>query len=420
MNGKSSVKNGRIICIDRFRGFAVFAMIFFQLLERFESLGILARIASHNVSNGIVILPNMPLADIGAPGFFLVIALNYIPSLRRRTERDGEKAANMHFIMRYLAILGFGCCIKTIESVFGGASDIPTLVTMAGAVICLIIGLAILVCAPIKRAAKVGKTLRNVLTGVLAILGILNVLMSSYNIVNLFILGGKNFSRWGVLQAIGGAGLLALPFARLDKKLRTAAAAVMLGLFTVIHSIGDNMRLIDEDVQGGIIGILSWCAMLLAFTVIAELWYTDRSDRIEGKKANRFALSLAVTGALAVICFLAVFGVFGEVPARILILNKGSVSTGYTLVNLFISSAIFLFFSLTDGFSPKFRPLCWWGASPIIMFLLQYILSDIVCSVVPGFTDLSAVPALIYTLFVTVVITVIAWLLYRDKRAVRF
>lgn len=403
-------KRERIACIDRMRGLAVFTMVFFQMMERFESLGFLSRLGEHSLDRGIPLMPGLVLADIGAPAFFFVIAMNYIPSLRSRIEREGRRAAYGHFILRYLAILGFGCCIRTIEMVFDGRSSAMTTICLIGTVIALIAGLATLLPKIQIGTKRLDVVSKHVLRYTLAMLGLINLLISTWNLYNLFWLG-TNSDYWGVLQAIGGAGLLMLLFAEASTTVRAFASAVIFGIFTFIHQLpGGFMEKIDEEVQGGVIGILSWCSMLLIFTVMGDLYYHDRAQKQQGKRgiaANTYLIALAILIPL---------GIFGYTTFAI---NKGSISPGYVLVNLPIIALIFWLISLTDRWQPKSHFLLWWGSSPIIMYLLQYVFHDVILSLINGIRDISFVPALAYVLVSNAIITWIAYLLYKNKRMVK-
>ena len=406
---KTETKRERIVCIDRFRGTAIFAMIFFQAAERFSSLGVLSRIANHLLDEGIVIMPGMVLADIVAPIFFLVIALNYIPSFRQRAGRDGKKAAYLHFVIRYLAILGFGCCIKTIENVFDGQTDAFDTICLVCTVIALVSGIATLLLGISEKTARARAVVRKILIASLAAAGAICIVSSSVNAYQIFYLDThKNY--WGVLQSIGAAGLIMLLFVESGAAVRGAAAGFLFVIYAFFHEIPGNMELIDVDVQGGLSGILGWTSMLLAFSVMADLYYRDRAARRGGRTgaaAHSYLIGLAV---------LVVLGITGGL---LFVVNKGSVSPGYILVNLPISAFLFWLFSLTDGWEPRLRPLTWWGISPVIMYLLQYLLVDVVLSLADGLTGLSFVPALCYVIGVTLVITAIAYLLHRKQKAIR-
>ena len=123
MGEESSKAEKRIKSIDRFRGFCVFAMLIFQFLKNFESLGFLSRLADHSLENGIVILPGMTLADIIAPAFIFAIGLTFALSFNKWQRLYGTKHAIIHYLERALAIIGVGTfldlCNKFLD-MFGG------------------------------------------------------------------------------------------------------------------------------------------------------------------------------------------------------------------------------------------------------------------------------------------------------------
>jgi len=90
-------------------------------------------------------LPNLAVADIVAPMFILAIGLTYVPSLRRRIERDGKKTAILHFVKRNLMIIGIGVVMNGINDILDGHMDglnltfvIPTAVVLLVSILCLI------------------------------------------------------------------------------------------------------------------------------------------------------------------------------------------------------------------------------------------------------------------------------------------
>lgn len=404
----SSLTDKRIVSIDRARGFIVFSMVFFQLAERFDSLNFIGCVGNHSTEKGILLFKNLTVADLGAPFFFFIIALNYIPSLMRRIERQGRPAAYMHFVMRYLGILGFGACIRTIEIVFDGADKTIYTVCLCCTVLVGIAGLFTLIFSFVGKLKKVFAFFNKLLVGSLAAFGAFNLVIELYNTYLLF-WKGENLGMWGVLQSIGTAGLLMLLFAESGWIRRAVSSAVIFGIFTFIHERPGALEIIDEPVQGGIIGALGWTVILMASTVMADLYYLDRAAKQNGKKgfAVRYLIGTAV---------LAVIGVFGALYFSV---NKGSVAPGYVLFTLPCCAVAFLLFSLTDNWTPKFKPLVWWGTSPIIMYLLQYFFHDVFPSVISGMRDMSLVPALIYVLGSTAVITLIAYLLYSKKKTLK-
>ena len=401
----------RIVCIDRLRGIIIFAMIFFQLLKRFDSLGILSRIASHDIETGILIMPGMVIADIIAPLFFMAISLNYIPSLKSRIARDGRRAAYGHFILRYLDLIGFGFALRIIDIIVNDDNVWYQIASFVIVVIALLAGIGLLVSSLVKNAKRFGEICQKTLFTTLAVLGIICCIVSSVDAYRIFYLEQSSQKYWGVLQSIGGAGLLVLLFAEAGAVIRTCAAVTIFGTFSFIHELPGFMEKIDVDVQGGVTGILGWGSMMLAFTVLADLFWHDRDMKKQGKKgimANAYLLGTAVTIAL---------GIFGACTFTI---NKGSVSPGYILVSLPICAVGFWLISLTDAWQPKFNFFIWWGTSPIIMYLLQYIFNDVLMTLVSGIEDLPYVPALLFSVVITAIISYVAYILYKKKQAIRF
>lgn len=171
-------------------------------------------------------------------------------------------------------------------------------------------------------------------------------------------------ANWGVLQAIGAAGLICLIFIRLNTYLRFA-----VGLFILAcYQLGlDNIYLqtVLHSSHGGFPGALSWGGMLLLATVLADSYYSSR------KKFAAFSFILLAAGAAA--------GVL--IP-----LSKVRVSFSYVLLTTASSAVVFLVFDL---FSRKDREpglLSWWGENPILFYFIHLVLI--------GFFLLPGIPAL--------------------------
>lgn len=120
---KENAHTKRIKSIDRFRGFCVFAMLVFQFLEKFPSLGFLSRLANHGLDNGIVILPGMTLADIIAPCFIFAIGLTYALSFNKWRSLYGSKSAYLKYALRALSIVGVGAILETCNKVVDSFGD---------------------------------------------------------------------------------------------------------------------------------------------------------------------------------------------------------------------------------------------------------------------------------------------------------
>jgi hypothetical protein len=87
-------------------------------------------------------------------------------------------------------------------------------------------------------------------------------------------------SNWGVLQVIGVAGLLALPVLRLPTWGRAVAGVGLLAIYQVLL---DNFWLsgVLASPHGGFAGSISWSAMLILSTVLADLFHdTPRGHKV--------------------------------------------------------------------------------------------------------------------------------------------
>ncbi|MBI4731024.1 MAG: DUF1624 domain-containing protein [Chloroflexi bacterium] len=189
----------------------------------------------------------------------------------------------------------------------------------------------------------------------LAILGIGAIISAGETLI------GENTSGvdWGVLQAIGMAGLLTLTVIRLPAPWR---ALIGLGLLAVYQVILDQFVLetVLRSSHGGLFGSLSWTAMLVLATALADLFH-DPSKRKWFGAAGAAVLFTSLALALLV-------------PV-----SKNRVSASYVLVSLGVSAVLFLVFHL---FSERIRGggrfLSAWGKNPLALYVLHYLLIGIV------------------------------------------
>jgi len=168
-------------------------------------------------------------------------------------------------------------------------------------------------------------------------------------------------SSWGVLQALGLAGLVCLPVVRLGPYLRLAVGLALL----IVYQLIVDAWLLDSvlaTVQGGFVAGLSWGALLILSTAFADLWRRG--------------------WAAAIVCC-AAFAVVGGLAALLVPVSKNRVSLSYILVTLAIGAIVFL---LTEVISRTLarRPgyLAWWGENPLALYLLHLLVLALV--VLPG------------------------------------
>ncbi|MBR5497635.1 MAG: DUF1624 domain-containing protein, partial [Clostridia bacterium] len=203
-------KSNRIPSIDRFRGTVIFCMVIFQFIAYFDNLGVIANISSHAPdANAIYILPNYAIADVIAPMFILAIGLTFVPSFRRRAEKDGTKSAVIHFIKRNLTLIGIGVTMNGINNILNGEFEPLNIAMIALTVGVLVSGIFTLI---FTKLPKVKKIFSAALQWILLIMGVSGIVITTVNFIMLCL--GKttdSFGYWLVLHHIGLAGLVALP-----------------------------------------------------------------------------------------------------------------------------------------------------------------------------------------------------------------
>ena len=422
--------SARIPSIDRFRGIIIFSMIIFQFAEHFKNLGVVSGIAHHAPrEDAIYILPNMSIADIVAPMFILAIGLTYIPSLRRRCERSGKKSACIHFLGRYLSLIGIGMVMNGVNDLLDGKTE-PVAVFckyVALAVVALILIYAVFRLAKAKKVAHyIGLALQYIVIA----FGVFGVALALVNAVML-VSGktGKSYEHWLVLHHIGFAGLVALPFALLNGKhatlIRFIAGFSILALFALFHEAAfpwtcaaNNRELIDTVADGGFIGGFAWGAMLIIYLAFSDLYYKSRKSFLAG-----LAIYAVFTAAILV-------GVFMTLPenttswagafSSFLPINKGSVSPSFVIVSSFIALFAFFIFDLFNGFTPKFDPLMWWGKNPILMYCIEFAVVGGITAAFGDYFKTAPLPvAIAITVGTAAALTLLVYILNKKKIIVK-
>lgn len=132
--------DGRLEGIDQFRGFAILLMVLADYLSRIQRVPAWLK---HAPGVGLTVV------DLIAPMFILAIGLVYRPSFRRRLLRDGPGQTSLHFIRRFLALIGIGALTPWgyswgLFQTIGGAGLISLLVIWLPSTVRLIIGAVLL------------------------------------------------------------------------------------------------------------------------------------------------------------------------------------------------------------------------------------------------------------------------------------
>jgi predicted acyltransferase len=161
---------------------------------------------------------------------------------------------------------------------------------------------------------------------------------------------------WGVLEAIGVAGLISLLFIRLPVWARFLIGTLMLGAYQYVVDTA-MLETVVNSVHGGLFGAVSWGALLVLSTAVADVW---RRGPIP------FLICLIVLISAAGMC--AVF-----VPV-----SKHRVSLSYIVITLAMSALVFLIiksFAGAGAGAGAGRPgiLCWWGQNALALYFLHLV-----------------------------------------------
>ena len=278
----------------------------------------------------------LTFVDVIAPAFLFAIGLTYRLSLERRLARDGRSIAFGHFLRRWFTLIGIGAVLSAGAAVTG--------------------------------------------EGIVGATG--------------------HMSDWGVLQAIGVAGLLTLPLVRRPVWIRLVAACVLLAFY----QFGHDLFLADHvagSSHGGLWGSIAWTAVLILSTCVAGLSHRPSRRRPD-------AIVVAPVGLIAA----------GLLLSLVVPISKSHVSASYVLVTVGISGLIYEFFRLAgDVAMVPMPPLVWWGRNPLLLYVFHQILLGLV--VLPGvnwwYADASPLLIVTQAVFILGALTVVSWWLYRKR-----
>jgi predicted acyltransferase len=175
----------------------------------------------------------------------------------------------------------------------------------------------------------------------------------------LITLGGvlsKNYpptANWGLLQALGAAGLITLPLIKIKAKYRWIFGILLLGLYQVLLS-RYWLSEVFNAVHNGPQGALSWGAMLVIATSMGDFFFGETRNR------RYFAwLSIAIL-------------ILGSLLAIYVPISKHRASASYMLVSLGLSGLIFFAFHILDSHYRIHIPLLVdFGKNPLLLYLLH-------------------------------------------------
>ncbi len=156
---------------------------------------------------------------------------------------------------------------------------------------------------------------------------------------------------WGLLQALGAAGLIALPFIQLTTGWRFG---IGLGMMAIYQLLSDRFWLEDVLIvpHNG-----PWGAMLILSTAMADMYHDEH--------LKRSAYPLVSAGMVAA----------GLVLTLLTPLSKDRASASYMTLSLGLSGLVFyLFHLLNKRWRIKLPVMTEWGKNPLLLYLLRYVI----------------------------------------------
>lgn len=202
-----------------------------------------------------------------------------------------------------------------------------------------------------RRRVSVTGAYRHLLMRYLSLLG-LGAIISAGGTV----LAGQP-SDWGVLQALGMAGLIAAPFVRLGTWARFAIGTIILCAYQYLLDDG-MLHSVLSSVQGGFFGSVSWGALLVLATAVADI-------RRKGTVPYAVGCALLIVAAMASVLVAPV--------------SKNRVSLSFVLITLAVSAVAMLIMELgARAVGARAGYFCWWGENALALYLLHLLLLGLI------------------------------------------
>jgi predicted acyltransferase len=214
---------------------------------------------------------------------------------------------------------------------------------------------------------------------------------------------GKNASGigWGVLQAIGAAGLVTLPALLIPARPRALMGLAVLAGYQILLD-ASWLPIVLASPHGGLHGALAWSGMLIISTAIAD----------DSLKEGAPAWRLPVWSACALAAGVALSAFLPDLAP----VSKNRVSASYVLVSIGASGLLFaLFRLLVDSLKIRVPLLSGWGKNPLLLYVLHYLLLAFVVLLDAPWWHAGASPAIVILQAVLLIgiLGVVAWALDR-------
>lgn len=209
-----------------------------------------------------------------------------------------------------------------------------------------------------RRRARSGawSAYEHAITRNLALIGLGFLLTLAGGITGMYIAKGN----WGLLQALGMAGLITLPFILLPTGLRAAVGLLLLALYQYMLDTAWLPAVLGAT-HNGIWGSLSWGALLILATALADLYFAP-SEPGAPPSGVRNLYGWASAALLGI----------GLALTTVAPISKNRASASYMLVSLALSALIFGVFHLLEARTHLRLPVLGaWGRNALLLYLLH-------------------------------------------------
>ncbi len=195
---------------------------------------------------------------------------------------------------------------------------------------------------------------------------------------------------WGLLQAIGSAGLIGLIFININPKFRLVIGLIILAGYQYMleHYWMDT---VINAAHNGPQGVLSWGAMLIMATSLGDI-YRDKESR------RMFPLLLII------------MMVSGIMLGTLVPISKHQASASYVLLSLGLSGLIFYLFHQLDAlYQFRIPILSEWGKNSLLLYILHgFLLALLVIPQYPSWY-ISA-PLWLVVVQASLLIAILSWI----------
>ena len=234
-------------------------------------------------------------------------------------------------------------------------------------------------------------TYNHIVSRYLSLIGI-GLLITLVGVSASYYTGSTN---WGLFQAIGTAGLIALMFIQIDVRYRWIFGVILLGVYQFLLDRFWLQQVLDSA-HNGPYGALSWGAMLILSTCYGEMYQQKDKQRW----FPVFSLLATILGIL--LSF--------SVP-----LSKNRASASYVLLSVGLSGLMFNLFHALNMDNPFTKILSAWGKNPLLLYLLHGVFLGIFLMMPGTFWYIDA-PYWLIIIQASVLLILINWICFEFNK----